>query len=434
MATSHAPIPPSTIDWQARALWRELVAAADDDGLVHIADGDASRVVARLVGIPPDVVAVALVALVHAGAVRLQRNVVALRDSSPVDPAARRREAARARQARARARRRDASQQQLDLSTAPSTEAPTALRRDEPPPKPSSNAVCVTLDPPIAPRHAPRHAERDANGENPPATAAAAESVTLSRATSRSKVVVSSEDLNSPIDLRPSSLQPDDVARSGNARVRELAGGPPPTQGLATRTTAAHAAAQVDAVAVTPTRSGRVYVGRLATSSELHEVGWWRREALADLEPRARARVPTFTADIAELGPGVARALDDYGPDTVRVVVQWAVRETGAGRMSPRHFRALFNGDAFPQRVVEAAAYISGDAADEHLVTPELASAIARQRAAIEAHRAALSMPHDQPGAPAADIRTAIENDLQRDEQRLAELLAASRRPNGARA
>lgn len=178
----------------------------------------------------------------------------------------------------------------------------------------------------------------------------------------------------------------------------------------------------------TTTRSGRTYVGRQASSSEIAEVDLWRREAAARLTPQQRARVPTFTRDFAELAHGLSSALDEYGEKTVRDVVTWAVLECGAGRLSPKHFRALFNGDAFSMRVVEASAHIAGEAADLHGVSPELAAAIAKVRTRVQNNRDTLAMDPDDEAAPPADIRASIELELQRDEAQLAELLGASRK------
>lgn len=181
-----------------------------------------------------------------------------------------------------------------------------------------------------------------------------------------------------------------------------------------------------------PTRAGRVYRGRLASSGEIDKLDWWRREVLAALPTAQRTRVPGFTADVAELGPGLARALDQHGELTVRNVVGWATVECGAGRMSPRHYRALFNGDSFEQRVIEAAAHVAGEAADQHAVSPELAAAIAKARRAVEQNRETLAIDPSDERAPPPDIRIGVEADLARAEARLAELLAQSRKPNGA--
>lgn len=368
--------------WQARALLPLLLQVVDESGAFDRAGLELPEAVALAVLLPVDVVRAGLGALLDSRTILVSDDGLVVARWSVAQPGVagdiddRRRQQARVRQQRAREKRKASSNPQLALG------------------------LGVT---------------RDASTAAPPAATSSPES-------SRASVTV----------------------RDGHAQVGGGGGGitlcPPNTEGGASspdvvaltlpsqpRSTAVDRS-QERLPAVTTTRAGRTYIGRIASSGELHELSWWRSEAVSVLDARARARVPPFTADVAELGPGLARALDDYGPQVVRDVVRWAALETAAGRMSPRHFRALFNGDSFPQRVVELAAHVDGQAADPHTVDPALAAEIDRLRGRIESHRATLSMPADALGAPPQDIRAAIELEMRRDEQSLTDMLAASRR------
>ncbi len=393
--------------WQARLLFPQLLVMAHPAGLIDLAEQSAEEVIAEETGMPLEHVEVALVALFGSRSiVRVERGLLVTRwaDAQPeggVDNRERIREQTRLRNRRYRAKKREER----------------------------SNPQLILI-PPVTPSRATADGASSAQS-----SVARRDSVTL-RHGDAAVGGVDRIDLCSPITeggasspvvagLTLSSLPAITQLGSGDAGARE--------NGYhATLRTSPVAASGDRAPAVTPTRSGRVYVGRLASSGELAEVAWWRGEALALVEVRHRARVPPLTADVAELAPGVARAIDEYGAATVRDVVRWAVLETGAGRMSPRHFRALFNGDSFPLRVHEMHAHVEGEAADQHTVSPELAEAIAKARRAVELGRETLAIDPNDERAPPPDIRPSVEADLARAEARLAELLAQSRKPNGA--
>lgn len=386
--------------WQSRALFPSLCMHVDELGVFDVPPGvDMVEAIADAVAMPLDVVREGLAGLfasrtaiaVESGAVMLPRFPTAQR---PGDPNERDRELARERARRYRQRKRGHNHQEAH-SGSPQLEliASRVTHRPETP---------AALDEPAfaSRRHA---ASRDA---------------------SRPKGV-GSEVL---VPVLPH-------CNSENSARSQIAGARAPTNGHAAaapagppavRTTIDAAASPAPTPTLTTTRAGRVYTGRLASSGELAEIDWTRRTALAALPPDQRRRVPPFTADVAELGPGVARALDEYGADTVRDVVSWATIECAGGRLSPRHYRALFNGDSFPQRVIEAAAHVAGEAADQHAVDPALAAAIAQARADVERVREALAY-EDERRYP-DEIRPAIEEDLRRREAKLTELLARSRR------
>lgn len=385
--------------WQSRALFPSLMMHVDESGVFDVPPGvDVVEAIADAVAMPLDVVREGLVGLFasRTAVVVDGGNVVLPRfPTAQVDPLERERELARQRAARYRQRRKAANGSAV-----------------------SPQLELVTVD---------SRAQRDARGGSPRSAPHAGEFVTPSRDDrDASRCKGAGSEVLVPVLPHCNS---ENSARSQIAGAREPTNGHPAAASAgppAIRTTFDAAASPALAPTLAPTRAGRVYSGRLASSGELAEIDWTRRTALAALPPDQRRRVPPFTADVAELGPGVARALDEYGVDTVRDVVSWATVECAGGRMSPRHYRALFNGDSFPQRVIEAAAHVAGEAADQHAIDPALAAAIAQARADVERVREALA--YDDERRYPDDIRPAIEADLQRREAKLTELLARSRR------